>query len=169
MKEHPLYRGYIISEDGKVFSCLQRNGRNPAKIDYSKPRELKYHQDKDGYFCTSVQYLRKSKTVQIHRLVAETYLNKSCSSLQVNHIDENKSNNSLKNLEWVTPQKNTEHSKCKHLWKVIEINTSKIFYVRNINQFCRERNLNEANLRKTLNTTRRHKGYSAIDKIIIKR
>lgn len=41
MKEHPLYRGYIISEDGKVFSCLQRNGRNPAKIDYSKPRELK--------------------------------------------------------------------------------------------------------------------------------
>jgi hypothetical protein len=30
MKEHPVYKGYIISCDGKVFSCLQRNGRNPA-------------------------------------------------------------------------------------------------------------------------------------------
>jgi hypothetical protein len=168
MKEHPLYKGYIISNNGNIFSCLQRNGRNPATIDYSKPRELKYHQDKDGYLCTSVQYLCKSKTVQIHRLVAETYLNKNYLNLQVNHIDENKLNNNLKNLEWVTPQKNTEHSKCKHLWKLKELKTNNIFYVKNINQFCREKNLNESNLRKTLNTSKQHKGYSAIDKISIK-
>jgi len=61
MKEHPIYKGYLISEDGKVFSCLQRNGRNPAKIDYSNPKELRYHTDKDGYLCTSVQYQCKSK------------------------------------------------------------------------------------------------------------
>ena len=165
MKEHPIYKGYLISEDGKVFSCLQRNGRNPAKIDYSNPKELRYHTDKDGYLCTSVQYLCKSKTVQIHRLVAETYLNRSFSNLQVNHIDENKSNNSLKNLEWVTPQKNTEHSKCKHIWSIKKLDTGHIFNVKNINQFCREKNLNEGNLRKTLNTKRQHKGYKAINKV----
>jgi hypothetical protein len=168
MKEHPDYTGYLIGEDGKVFSCLQRNGRNPARIDYSKPRELKYHQDKDGYLCTSVQYLCKSKTVQVHRLVAETYLKRDDLNLQVNHIDENKLNNSLKNLEWVTPQKNSEHSKCKHLWKIKELKTNNIFYIKNINEFCREKKLNEANLRKTLTITNQHKGYKAISKIKIK-
>jgi hypothetical protein len=164
MKEHPIYAGYVISCDGKVFSCLQRNGRNPATIDYSNPKELKYHQDKDGYLCTSVQYLCKSKTVQVHRLVAETYVNKFSPGLQVNHIYENKHNNKVSNLEWVTPQKNSEHSKCKHLWKILELETYNIFYVKNINAFCRENNLNEANLRKTLNTKRQHKGYRAIYK-----
>jgi len=88
--------------------------------------------------------------------------------LQVNHIDENKTNNTILNLEWVTSQKNTEHSKCKHIWKIKEISTNYIFSVKNINAFCRERNLNEANLRKTLNKKSQHKGYSAIDKIPIK-
>lgn len=169
MKEHPVYVGYLISEDGKVFSCLQRNGRNPAIIDYSKLRELKYHQDKDGYLCTSVQYLRKSRTVHIHRLVAETYLAKKCDSLQVNHIDENKHNNRVSNLEWVTSQKNSEHSKCKHLWTIQELKTNNIFYVKNINSFCRENNLNEANLRKTLNSKKQHKGYLAVNKILVEK
>jgi hypothetical protein len=164
MKEHPVYAGYVISCDGKVFSCLQRNGRNPATIDYSNPKELKYHQDKDGYLCTSVQYLCKSKTVQVHRLVAETYVNKFSPGLQVNHIDENKHNNKVSNLEWVTPQKNSEHSKCKHLWTIMELKTNNIFYVKNINSFCREKNLSESNLRKTLNTKGQHKGYCAINK-----
>lgn len=168
MKEHPVYKGYIISVNGKVFSCLQRNGRNPAIIDYSKPKELKYHQDKDGYLCTSIQYLRKSKTVQVHRLVAETYINKFSPCLQVNHIDENKHNNKVANLEWVTPQKNSEHSKCKHLWTIKELGSNNVFYIKNINAFCRDKNLNEGNLRKTLNTKRQHKGYKAISKISFK-
>jgi hypothetical protein len=159
MKEHPVYKGYLISEDGRAFSCKKRNGRNLAIIDFSNPVELSYHYDKDGYVCTSVQFERKSKTVHVHRLVAETYLIKTSENLHVNHIDENKKNNNISNLEWVTPQKNAEHSKCKYIWEIQNSITGEIFYTKNINSFCRERNLWETDLRKTFNTKSKHKKY----------
>lgn len=46
----------------------------------------------------------------IHRLVAETFYDGTGRKLDVNHIDGNKENNNLSNLEWVTRQENIKHA-----------------------------------------------------------
>lgn len=51
-----------------------------------------------------------NKDVSIHRLVADTFFDGDHDGLQVNHIDGNKSNNQLGNLEWVTSSENVKHA-----------------------------------------------------------
>lgn len=58
-----------------------------------------------------------SKTRQYaHRLVAQAYLpNEDKRKIEVNHIDGNKLNNNVENLEWVTPSENQQHALQKEL------------------------------------------------------
>lgn len=84
--------------------------------------------DKDGIrrFCTTDKILAQSfntqgypqvslyahgnqKNITVHRLVAETFISKPDSFSQVNHIDENKLNNAVSNLEWCTEQYNLNY------------------------------------------------------------
>lgn len=57
----------------------------------------------------TVNLQNKKVTIAIHRLVAKTFLLNPENKPEVNHIDRNKSNNSVKNLEWVTRQENMQH------------------------------------------------------------
>lgn len=86
---------YAITQDGKVFSHY--------KHDFMKTKI-----DKDGYQTISlVTSEGKRSSFGIHRLLMVTYC--PCSimdKLVVNHIDGNKKNNSLENLEWVTNAEN---------------------------------------------------------------
>ena len=50
------------------------------------------------------------KTVDLHRLVVETWLGEIPKGMQVNHIDGNRQNNSVSNLEICTPSQNTQHA-----------------------------------------------------------
>lgn len=61
---------------------------------------------KNGY---KIVYL-KDKFYYVHRLVALAFLDNPDNLPQVNHIDENKKNNDVKNLEWVTASQNQRHS-----------------------------------------------------------
>jgi len=62
----------------------------------------------------------------IHRLLAYVFIKKTNNNFDVvNHIDENKLNNSLDNLEWMTGQQNTEYS-CGVKVQQIDIKTNKV-------------------------------------------
>ena len=98
---------YYITKDGKVFIA---NYRGTGISKEMKPRII------TGYYALglenpdSTSENRKQKIHKIHRLIAEYFipnpLNKPC----VNHIDGNKLNNNIDNLEWVTSQENVKHA-----------------------------------------------------------
>jgi hypothetical protein len=62
-----------------------------------------------GYKMVSLHVNGKRITKQVHRLVALAFINNSENKTQVNHIDKNKINNHITNLEWVTPKENMKH------------------------------------------------------------
>lgn len=68
--------------------------------------------DKKGYFRVSLYPigLSKRKSKQVHRLVAETYLDNHENKPQVNHVNGIKANNKVNNLEWVTSSENCLHA-----------------------------------------------------------
>ena len=69
--------------------------------------------DNQGYPTISLD----NKPKRVHRLIAETYLEKPKGNYQVNHIDGNKTNNKIDNLEWITQQDNIAHAFANGLMK----------------------------------------------------
>ena len=63
-----------------------------------------------GYYRVSLYNQGQSKKYFRHRLVAEHFLDKPEGKDFVNHIDGDKSNNSLENLEWVSQSENEKHA-----------------------------------------------------------
>lgn len=101
---------YVISNFGRVVSLSRKVSNHTGYI--NKPsRLLKPHKDKKGYART---YLDKgdgkTRFVPIHRLVAIAFIPNPDNKPQVNHIDGNKENNNVDNLEWVTNQENHNHA-----------------------------------------------------------
>lgn len=67
--------------------------------------EIIHHFDVKGYKACRIC----NKNYYIHRLVAETFISNPESKKAVNHIDSNKANNNVNNLEWVTYSENMRH------------------------------------------------------------
>lgn len=67
---------------------------------------------RNGYKAVSLYnpVTKKSLTVNVHRLVAMVYISNHNKRRFVNHINGNKTDNSVENLEWVTPKANSEHA-----------------------------------------------------------
>lgn len=62
------------------------------------------------YESVNLMYNGKTKSFKVHRLVALAFILNPENKPYVNHIDGNKMNNNLENLEWVTPQENVDHA-----------------------------------------------------------
>jgi len=88
---------YFISDDGNVLN--------------SKTGKIIRHQDNgNGYKKVTLTNNGVQMQRYIHRMVAELYIPCVKNKNQVNHIDGNKNNNHVKNLEWVTNQENQLHA-----------------------------------------------------------
>lgn len=82
---------------------------NSLKMFY-KERKLNPYLNKDGYYVVRLQLEdRVTRTVSVHRLVAEAFIPNPNNYPQINHIDENKVNNNTNNLEWCTAKYNANH------------------------------------------------------------
>ena len=93
---------YQISNFGRVKSFIGTKSQNGMILRFSEV---------DGYNRVSlVDEEGKRKHFLAHRLVAIMFIPNTNNKPQVNHIDSNRKNNSVKNLEWVTNRENSEHS-----------------------------------------------------------
>lgn len=92
------YKDYYVSKRGFVLSC-KNNKKRILKPDNSK-----------GYLRVVLSKNGKTKRFMIHRLVAQSFIRNSENKPEVNHIDGNKLNNQLNNLEWVTRSENEIHN-----------------------------------------------------------
>ena len=97
MKSIPNYPNYSVTEDGKVWS-------------HKTNKFLKAGLGKIGYYVVALYKDNKQKTFNIHRLVAESFIDNNCNKQFVNHINGIKTDNMVQNLEWATPRENNLHA-----------------------------------------------------------
>ena len=96
------YEGlYQVSNWGRVKS-LNYNGTR-------KPRLMTPSETKKGYLVVHLRKNGESKTCRVHRLVAKTFIPNPNNLPQINHLDEDKTNNRVENLEWCTSKDNCNH------------------------------------------------------------
>lgn len=95
---------YSVTQDGTVIN----NNTNYT---------LKGQKNKvNGYWSVNITVPGDKKRLYIHRMVAETFKpNPNSKNLEVNHIDGNKDNNHIDNLEWVTSAENKQHARENNL------------------------------------------------------
>ena len=109
-----IYEGlYKVSNLGRILSL---NYKNTGKPDLMNPST-----NTDGYLKVNLSKNRKTKNCYVHRLIAETFLENPENLPEVNHIDEDKTNNFVflnedgsvdkekSNLEWKSPKDNCNH------------------------------------------------------------
>lgn len=99
---------YEISNFGRIRK-INKDYRSP-KYTYLKLGKLK------PYYNISLTINSKQKTYLVHRLVAQTFIPNPNNFPQVSHIDGNKGNNKVDNLEWCTSKQNINHAINNGLW-----------------------------------------------------
>lgn len=91
------FNNYTFNKDGSILG--------------PSGKKLSYHKCKKGYNRVNLKNDKgKKRTYLVHRIIAKHFIPNPFNKPQINHIDGDKNNNSVKNLEWCTSQENVAHS-----------------------------------------------------------
>jgi hypothetical protein len=133
--EHPDFPGYYGTKNGKVFSNTGAYG----KIREIKPFIVKKN---NGYYLLSCGKDEIGRKIQIyhHQFIAQIFLLNPNNYTEINHIDEDKSNNSVENLEWCDRQHNVSYSLSK-TFIIKNLKTGEKVLIKNLSEWCRKNNI----------------------------
>lgn len=95
-----VYQGITTNYSVSSFGKIKNNKTN---------KELKL-QNQNGYLHCTISVNGIAKRCRVHRLVALAFIPNINNRPYVNHIDGNRTHNSVDNLEWVTAQENAQHA-----------------------------------------------------------
>ena len=99
---HPIYDKYYSSKEGEIYS------KKSNKI-------LKLQKHTAGYLIFNIFEKTKGKSYYVHRYVYEWFYGNIPKDKEVDHIDNDKTNNNIKNLQLLTPKENMRKSHSKKL------------------------------------------------------
>lgn len=141
--ELPNLSKYRIRKNGDIYSKYEAKVLKPAN-------------NKKGYLQVSLmQDDGQTKSLLVHRLVAMAFLTASEDGDQVNHIDGNKKNNDVSNLEWCTGSGNLIHAVSTGLYKTkqrecaVSLDGIEWTEYKSFAEASRELGCNKSNLRET--------------------
>ena len=142
MKEISDFDGYYADDSGHIYSDYKK-GYLSEWVDNVGYKQVILYKDNKRYYR------------RVHKLIADTFLDKKDGCPYVNHKNGNKLKNELNNLEYVTNSYNTKHAYDHDLYlkkrggvsiKAVDKITKEIFIFESIRECARELNIN----RKTL-------------------
>lgn len=155
---------YEVSSLGRVksidrFVKMKHGGIRFCKGIYKKSTP----HYKNGYHSVLLKVNQIEKRCSLHRLVAEAFIPNSQCKAEVNHKNGNKNDNSINNLEWVTPLENTKHS----IESGLTNNKKEIFLIKDCSilefesmKMCADNlNISQSHLSKVVKRTSEYRGY----------
>lgn len=95
---------YIVSNYGNVMSLPKKTFNH-----FDCGMKLKLIKNNHGYFYVYIRTTNGRKKEYVHRLVAQAFIPNKNNKPFINHRDCDPSNNCVENLEWCTPQENTDY------------------------------------------------------------
>ena len=99
------YKGrYSVTSYGRIYSHI-----NSGLGGWQGNRFRVLSKNSHGYYAMYLCVDGTKKSLKVHRLVAEAFIPNPHNKTDVNHIDKDKTNNSVSNLEWVTKRENSIH------------------------------------------------------------
>lgn len=121
--------GYEISNKGRVKSLERKieywttnqTGKPFKYVRHTKEKYLTSRLDRYGYQVVAICIDYKVYYAKIHRLVCEAFIPNPNNYRNVNHKDENKTNNCVSNLEWCTTEYNNKYGSRGEQYKSIKV------------------------------------------------
>jgi len=161
-KKHPEIEKLEVSSFGKVRTLdkVVPNGKHTLFI---KGRVLKQYNRKDGYLQVSFRMNGKPITKKVHRLVAETFIHNPNMLPMVNHLDCDRTNNNVDNLEFCTASYNQQYREkygisraevLGHPLFSINLDTNEVSHFSSQHEAGRELGISDGNINKVLKGSR---------------
>jgi hypothetical protein len=117
-KDAKGFEGYYeVSNMGVIRRKLTQTIYKDGRVANFSETILKPSLNKKGYKKVYLSMKSKKYTKTVHRIVAETFIDNPENKATVNHINLNKEDNRVENLEWLTNKENMQHAFLNGVYK----------------------------------------------------